>query len=158
MAEAPTPEMIARMHRFFAVECNNGSWDLIEKADRTEQDNRNMLYMAYSAAYHWSIVGTPLNGARADMLLSQVHSYLGEGNAALVYARRALNFCENNPCEDWDLAFAHAGLALAASVAGEADLHRRHYALAIQHGEAIQDEEDRRIFIESFAKISDRIK
>jgi hypothetical protein len=157
MAETPTPEMIARMHRFFAVECNNGSWDLIEKADRTEQDDRNMLYMAYSAAYHWSIIGTPLNGARADMLLSQVHSALSQGDAAMVYARRALNFCENNTCEDWDLAFAHAGIALAAGVAGEADLHRRHYALAKQHGEAIKDEEDRRIFKENFAKISDRI-
>jgi hypothetical protein len=43
-------------------------------------------------------------------------------------------------------------MAFAAAVAGDADLHRKHYAAAKQSGEAIKDEQDRQIFLDSFAK------
>ena len=72
---------------------------------------------------------------------------------AMLYAKSALAFVETNECEDWDLAFAHAAMAQASAIAGDKELHARHYALAKQRGEAIQDAESRRIFMENFSRI-----
>ena len=157
MAESPSPETIAHMHRWFAIECNNTCWELIEKANRSPEDDRLMLYRAYGSAYHWDFAGTPLNAARAELTLAHAHSLLGQGELALIYARRDLDFCEHNDCEDWDLAFAHAAMAFAAAVNGDAELHARHYAEAKRRGEVIADEIDRSIFQGSFNQIPSEV-
>ncbi len=87
------------------------------------------------------------------MLLAHVHALLGHGSEAMTNARRYLDYCMQNSCEDWDLAFAHAELAHAAAVTGERDLHVHHLAAARELGAAIQDDEDRRIFWEQLARI-----
>lgn len=153
MAESPTPETIAQMQRWFAVECNNACWALIDRKDRSPGEDREMLYCAYAAAYHWSKAGTPLNGARAELTLGQAHSLLGHASLATDYARSALEYFENHPCEDWDLAFGHAGVAFAAAVAGDTNNYAWHYAEARRLGEAIADPQDKAIFLDSFARI-----
>lgn len=112
-----------------------------------------MIKTAFASAYHWSKIGKPINDARADVTLAHVHSLLGLGEGALFHARRSLVFCEKNECEDWDLAFAHAEMAFAAAVLGDRELHAKHYTLAKQRGEAIKEEEDRKVFMEEFSRI-----
>ena len=153
MAEQPTEAMIDQWHRWFAVECNNRAWDLIEKAQRTAAEDREMLHAACASAFHWSKVGTPIHVARCDVTLSYAHALLGHPGMAMLYAKNSLAFFETNQCEDWDLAFAHAAMAQAAAVARDKELHGRHYMLAQQHGEAVRDPENRRIFMESFSRI-----
>ncbi|MDD5468266.1 MAG: hypothetical protein PHS96_10700 [Anaerolineales bacterium] len=153
MVEQPTSEMIQKMGRWFAVECNNRAWDLASKTTRTADEDRELLFNAYAAAHHWRQVGTPLQQARADLLLAHAHALCSHGELAWHYARRCLSFFEANPAEDWDLAFAHAAMALAAAANQDAGLHARHYALAKEYGQAIKDEEDRRIFWQEFARI-----
>ncbi len=153
MNEQPTPAQTARWHRRFAVECNNGAWDLMSKPQRTPDEDRDLLNMAYAAAFHWSQVGTPLNAARADVTLAHAHALLGQGDMALLYARRCLAWFESNPCEDWDLAFAHAEMAHAAAMLRDAPLHAKHYAEAQSRGAAIQNDEDRRAFLDELARI-----
>lgn len=153
MSEQPTDEMIGKWHRWFAIECNNRAWELSSRDQRTECEEQEMLNAAYAAAFHWSKVGTPLHGARADLALASAHSLLKHGDLALHYARRCIDFFKNNPCEDWDLAFAHAAMATAAAVAGDAALHQAHYSAAKDCGDAICDEEDRRAFEDEFVRV-----
>ena len=158
MAEEPTQEMIDQWHRWFAVECNNRAWDLIEKANRTPVEEREMLHAACASAFHWSKVGKPIHSARGDVTLSYAHALLGHPGMALHYAKSSLAFFATNECEDWDLAFAHAAMAQAAAVAHDKELHARHYALAKARGDAIQGAEDRRIFMESFSRVPGVVK
>ncbi len=63
------------LDRWFAVELNNGTWDLIdnglsEQSPRTERDQA--LYAAYAAAHHWTQVGTVANRGRAEHLIATV--------------------------------------------------------------------------------------
>jgi hypothetical protein len=153
MEAQPTQDEINRWHRRFAAECNNRTWDLIAQSQRTPAENREMLSSAYASALHWSKVGTPLNEARANITLAHAHALLGHADLALQYARQALNFFETNECEDWDIAFAHAEMALAAAVGGDATLHSTHYAAAQARGAAIQNEEDRNAFMAELARI-----
>ncbi len=153
MSESPSPETISRMQRWFAVECNNRAWDLASQSSRTPAEDRELLAVAYAAAYHWSKVGQPLNDARADQTLAHALSTLGHGEMALACARRCLDFFEHNDCADWDLAFAHAEIAFAAAILGDADLHARHYTIAKARGEAIKEDEDRKIFFDELNKM-----
>ena len=153
MDEKPTQEMIDKWHRWFAVQSNNRTWDLVAKPDRSPEEDREMLAGAYASAFHWAKVGTPIHAARADLALAHAHAALGQGGQSLSHAQRCLSFFEAGQGEDWDLAFAHAAMAYAASVAGDAALHAKHYAAATACGAQIVDAEDRRIFEEEFARI-----
>ena len=153
MKQSPDPEEIKKWHRWFAVECNNDGWNLAEKTERTPDEDREMLSLAYAAALHWSKVGAPINTARADLLLAHAHASLGHSDLAVLYAKRALDFCESNSSEDWDVAFAHSEMAFAQSAAGNAQAHAKHYAVAQDKGAALKDLEDRKVFFESFERI-----
>lgn len=153
MTEQLTLEQLNQAQRWFAVECNNRAWGLAAQVERTPAETQEMLYAAYAAAFHWSKIGQPINGARAEVTLAHVHALLGHGELAQQYARRCLAFFEHNDREDWDIAFAHAEMAHAASVSGERELHTRHYTIAQTLGAAIQDEEDRHVFLAELARI-----
>ena len=44
---------IAAAHRHFAAHCFNSAWDLIEKADRSAEDDRLMVLLNQASIYHW---------------------------------------------------------------------------------------------------------
>ena len=153
----PEQTEIEKWHRRFAVDCNNLAFDLASKAMRSEAESREMLLAAHAAAFHWSKVGAPINQVRADFLLGYVHALLGDGAHAMHFAQRCINNCEAQPHEDWDIAFAHACVAFAAAISGDAALHAAHYALAEKLGHAIKDDEDRKVFFEEFARVPETI-
>jgi hypothetical protein len=155
--EPPSTEEIARWRRRFAVEGNNRAWDLADKPDRSPEEDEEMVYAAYTAAYHWKQVGQPVNHARADVTLAHALSLAGQGAEALNYARRSLAHFESAPGEDWDIAFAHLEMALAAAVLKERTLHAFHYSQATKLGQAIQGEEDRQIFLTELARIPEQV-
>ncbi|MEZ4767968.1 MAG: hypothetical protein R2844_06015 [Caldilineales bacterium] len=153
MEPQPTQEITNQWHRRFAASCNNRAWALSWQSDRSVQDNREMLDAAHAASYHWDKVGTALNHARADVTLAHVHALLGHGELALAYARACLAYFEAGNGEDWDLAFGHLEMALAGWALGDQDLHARHYAQALQLGRAVDDPEDREVFLDELARV-----
>ena len=158
MTPPTDPDELRHWHRRFGVECNNQAWALAGKAERSPDEDRDMLNQAFASAWHWSKAGTALNGARADVTIAHVLALLGHGPLALEHARRSLNYLEAHPAEDWDLAFAHAEIAHAAAVLGDGTLHANHFALAKQLGAAIAEDEDRQVFEAELARIPNTIK
>jgi hypothetical protein len=132
-------------HRRLGVELYNGTWELIERQDRTPDEDDEMLHRAHASAYHWlQAPHTAANRARSHWLCSRVHVLAGQPEGALYHARRCLELVEANPAEieDWDLAGAHEALARAHLTAGETDEARRHYDLARAETAKIADRED----------------
>src|SRR5689334_7234608 len=109
-----TPEA----HKFFGIELNMKTWDLLGKKNRTDVDNDMMIHAAHGSYYHWSIGGTPTNFTRAEWLLSHVYAVLGKPEPALSHARRALKICLDNKIGDFDLAYAHEAMARALACNG----------------------------------------
>ncbi|MGE3955760.1 MAG: hypothetical protein AB7H96_03505 [Vicinamibacterales bacterium] len=154
MAERPSQDEIAKWQKWFAVACNNRAWALVEQPDRSPGEVHELLHTAHAAAWHWGRVGTPLQEARAHMLLGMAHALVGEGTLGLRYAMLAFNYFNEHEAPDWEQAFAHATLAAAARSAGNASLHAEHYAEADRLGQAIADPEDREIFLKSFRNVA----
>lgn len=153
MAERPSADEITKWQRWFAIACNNRALQLAEQPQRTPAEGHEMLHAAHAAAWHWARVGTPLNAARAEMLLGFAHALSGDGPLALRYAMSAFNYFNEHEAPDWEQAFAHAVLAAAAKAAGNLALHAEHYPEAKRRGEAIADPDNRDVFMRSFRQV-----
>ncbi|MEK0414879.1 MAG: hypothetical protein RL352_276 [Actinomycetota bacterium] len=134
-------------HRSLAIEANNSTWEILGKpADQILPDEaEEMTRRAYAAAYHWQRAegSTPANSARADWLLSRVWAVRGQGDQAMLYAKRCMATCETSSLVDFDLAYAHEALARAHACLGQASEARRHKERASQI--SIADPEDKAV-------------
>ena len=153
MANTPDTTEPDAWHRYFAVECNNRAWALAAQPARTAEEAAEMLDAAHAAALHWNAIGTELNRFRARTLLAEVHALLGFGPSALAQAEAIRTYFLARDTDDWELAFVHTIHAHAAAVAGETDLHRASYAAARAAVDAIADEADRRIVLDTFEQV-----
>jgi DNA-binding transcriptional MerR regulator len=145
-ADAATP-LDEEAERQLAIRLFNATWDLMEKEDRSPDDDDRMQHMAHASRYHWGEVGTPEHRARGEWQCSRVYAVLGRAEPCRHHAQRVLDICEANGIGDWDIAFAYEALARAAGVAGDADGARAFTERALQLAEAIEDEEDRKIVL-----------
>ena len=139
--------MTPEEHRRLGVELYNGTWELIERPDRTPDEDDEMLYRAHASGYHWlQAPHTTANRARSHWLCSRVHAIAGQPEGALYHARRCLELVESAPAEieDWDLAGAREALARAHLTAGETEEARRHYELARKEAAKIAEGDDRK--------------
>ena len=139
--------MTPEEHRRLGIDLYNGTWTLIERGDRTADEDDEMLHRAHASAYHWlQAPHTAANCARSHWLCSRVHALTGQAEGALHHARRCLALVQGHSeeMEDWDIAAAHEALARAHAAAGELDEVRRYLELARTETAAIADPADRK--------------
>ncbi len=141
------------IHRQLAVDCFNGTWELLDKPDRNPQETRRMIHMAHASRFHWGEIGTPLEFARGDWQIARVYAVLGEGANAQKYAQSCLDICLENGFGDFDLAFAYEALARAAQVCGDTAGLREYRQRAEAAGNVIAEQEDRQYFFSELNSI-----
>ena len=141
-------------HRRLAVDLFNHTWTLLTKAERTGDEDDEMLGASHASRYHWSkATDDPRNQARGEWQLARVYSVLGRGEPAVYHAERCLEWCGRGEVEDWDVAFAHEALSRAYRVAGDDARANEHKFRARELGDAIADPEDRGHFDEDWATL-----
>ncbi len=142
-AATPAATDAEELHRAQAITANNSVWELLDTADRTADDDEDMVRRAYAAAYHWARAARrgPENEARASWLLSRVHVVLGRGEPALDHARRCAAACRAGALGDFDLAYAHESFARALACLGRLDEATQ--SLTAARAVPIADPEDR---------------
>jgi DNA-binding transcriptional MerR regulator len=150
-AETLEPEEERRL----GAELFNKTWTMMEKPERTAEENDEMIHCAHASAYHWIQVGTAANRSRSEWQCSRVHAILGQVEQALWHARRCLEIVQEDPeaMKDWDLPAAYEAMARAHMVAGDREETRRYYDLGTAATALIEDEDDRRIIEADFATI-----
>jgi hypothetical protein len=143
------------LDRWFAVELNNGTWDMVDNGlseHSPAAEREQALYAAYAAAHHWLQAGTVANHGRAEHLIATVAVVTGLLDVAQRHADRYAELIAEHPAAfaDWDRAFAAEALARVASRAGRADadaLRAEAHRLAY----AVEHPEDRRVCQERLA-------
>jgi hypothetical protein len=141
-------------HRKFAVNLFNMTWNLLDKKDRTEEEDNKMIHAAHASRFHWGEIGTPLEFERGEWQISRVYSVLKRNEPALYHARRCLEICKENNIGDFDIAFAYEAMARAYAVLGKKADCDRHIELAEKAGEQIKKKEDRNYFFSELQTIS----
>ena len=149
-------------HRKLAAQLFNQTWDLLDKEDRTEDENSLMIHSAHGSVLHWQFViksgkypeSGPINVERGEWQVSRVYSIVKRPEAALYHAKRCLDICKENNIEDFDIAFAYEAMARAYSVSGDIDNLKKYLDFATEAGNSIKDEKDKEYFMGELKSIN----
>ncbi|MFW9851081.1 MAG: hypothetical protein ACFFF4_18295 [Candidatus Thorarchaeota archaeon] len=146
----PTKEEL-KLHRKMAAQYFNQTWDLMEKENRTKEDDDLMIHTAHASRYHWGILVSsdkydeagPENLERGEWQISRMYTVLKRPEPALHHAQRCLDICKENKIGDWDIAFAYEAMARANSIAKNKEETNKFLKLAKEAGEKIKKKEDK---------------
>jgi hypothetical protein len=141
------------LHKKLAIDLFNLTWSLLDKKDRTPEENDKMIHAAHASRFHWGEIGTPLEFERGEWQISRVYSILKRSEPALYHAKRCLEICEKNSIGDFDIAFAYEALARANAVAGQKAQCEENLKLAREAGQQIKKEEDKNYFLSELKTI-----
>ncbi len=134
-------------HKKFAVDCFNRIWPLLEKRDRTSDDNEMMVHLAHASLYHWLQVGLPVNEQRGEWMLARVYTVLEDKPHSLHHARRCLALTEKHDLKDYDLAYGLECMARACALNNLPVECKRYHELAEKAGEEIAEKDDQDLFM-----------
>ena len=123
----------------------NRVWELLEKADRSSDDDQELVNAAHASRYHWTGIGGAKEKAIGDWQISRVYSVLGRGEPSVHHARLCLASATQVEGEEWLLASAYEGLARAYAVAGDTHAASEWKAKALARLEEVADADDREI-------------
>ena len=133
-------------HRQQAIELFNFTWTLIEKPNRTPDEDNLMIHAAHASRFHWGMVGDVVNFVRGNWQIAHVYTLLDHAHSALYHAQCCLDQCESEQIGDFDLAYAYEAMARAQACAGQRTEAQHFYQLAVEAGNKINDADDRAQF------------
>jgi hypothetical protein len=143
------------LHRWFAVELNNGTWDVLDAGlseSSPREEREQALYAAYASTYHWMQAGNVANHGRGEYLIASVATAIGQLDVASRHAGRFTELIGQHPAAfaDWDTAFAAEARARIAARSGDPAADELK-AEAVRLAEGLTDAADRRICLERLA-------
>ena len=102
---------VAAAHKYFSAQCFNNAWGLIEKKDRTAEDNEQMIQLAQASLWHWSQRDdkTDRNLSVGCWQVSRIYALVGEVDNSRKYGQLCLEYSKND--EPFYLGFANEALA-----------------------------------------------
>ena len=83
-----------KLHKQFAVDLFNATWDLLEKPARTKEEDDEMIHSAHASRYHWGKVGEPVNLARGEWQVARVYTLLNRLSRRIIMLCAACKFAK----------------------------------------------------------------
>lgn len=138
---------VAAAHRLFSAAGFNQAWELLEKLNRTAEDEELLLQSAYASLWHWGQRPdcTEINQSIGFWQLSRIFATLGRAADAKHYGHLCLKASENGP--PFYRAYAYEALARASHVAGDSEQQRSFSATSKQLAQEIKDAEERTMLL-----------
>ena len=132
-------------HKYFAVECFNRAWGLIEKSERAASEDEEMLLLSMASTWHWTRREDcrPVNLAVGYWQISRVHAILGRADEARRYGQLSLDACAGEGVDAFTRGYAYEALARAESIAGNRAKVEEHLVEARRAADKVTDEESR---------------
>jgi len=137
----------AKAHRYFSVTCFNKAWELIEKPDRTAEEDEQMIRFSQASLWHWTQREdcSDKNLSIAYWQLSRIYAIVGRADEALRYASYCLQHSKNEA--PFFLGYAHEAAARAEKLAGNNDAFLKHRELAANLAGKVVEDEDRLLLL-----------
>jgi hypothetical protein len=138
---------LAAAHKHFSAWCFNRAWELIEKPDRTEADDRMMVALNQASIFHWSNRPdcTDKNLAVGYWQASRIQALIGNAQEAMRHALVCLGYSE--ALAPFHLGYAYEALARAASLSKDKAALTAHLDRADAFAAQVTDEADRKLLI-----------
>jgi hypothetical protein len=142
-------------HQFFSADGFHRTWDLLDKKDRTPEDDEQMLLRATASLWHWTqrTDVTPENLSVGFWLVSRVHAVAGCAEEAVRYGELSLAEAGKPGVAPYALAYAHEALARGHAAAGRRKQASDHVALARKVSSRIADDDTRKALLSDLDEV-----
>ena len=144
-------------HRALAVETFNETWTLLDRPDRTDADDLDMVALTLTSRYHWRRAGDARNHAMSDWQASRVLASVGDADLARAFADSAIDLCAEHELDAFMTGFAEEALARALLVGGDTDGARQVIGRARHLEAAIEDADDRAVLAADLDDLEQRL-
>jgi tRNA A-37 threonylcarbamoyl transferase component Bud32 len=140
-------------HKKLSADCFNRTWELLEKKERTAEENERMISLSHASLAHWRMREdcTDRNLSIGYWQLSRVYAVLGQGNNAERYGGLCLRVSSQEP--PFYLAYAHEALARAALLNERRELFDKHLAEAKTLAAKVTDAEEKKMLVDDLATL-----
>ncbi len=140
-------------HKFFSADNFNKTWEYIEKKDRSQEDDLNMLQMAIASLWHWSQRedANTQNLSVGCWQVSRVFSLIGQPDNARMYGLLSLKHAET--LEPFYKGHAYESLARAEMLADNRVVMKHYLEKAREMAAQVTDEEDQGLLLKDLDSI-----
>lgn len=144
MAKVPDFDVVSA-HKYFSASCFNKAWDLIEKKNRTLEEDLLMVTLNQTSIYHWLQRDdcTDEHLSVGYWQASRIQTLLGNASEATGFAEVSLTYSGELP--PFYLGYAHEALARAHKLAGREVEAKCHLDLALELAAKIGKKGDREL-------------
>ena len=142
-------------HRFFAAECFNRAWDLLDKPARTPDEDEQMIRLSLASTWHWTQRDdcTPTSLSVGYWQASRIYAILGQAGNARRYGQLCLAISQGEGILPFYLGYAYEALARAESVAGNGQQRDAYLAAAREAAGRMSDPEARKALLDDLTTI-----
>lgn len=152
-AAAGQDEAIMQAHRFFAADYFNKCWELMDKTDRTPEEDLLMIHRSHASRAHWQAVGTPDNWCVGEWQLSRAYSLLNRTEPGMVHAQECLRLCLDNEIKGFNLGFAYEALARIQYMQGAMEEAKKNIELGKKAAEDVTEKDDKEYLLKELNSI-----
>ena len=111
---------IESAHKYFSVQCFNQAWDLIEKQERTPEEDEEMIRLSMAASWHWTRRSdcSEVNKSIGYWQISHIYAILGQADNARRYGQLCLVASHAEDIPPFYLEYSYETLSRAEKAAG----------------------------------------
>ena len=137
------------VHRFYSVECFNQAWELMDKPERTPEENETMLRLSLASHWHWTQRPdcTKINQSIGFWQTSRIYAMLMQADNARHYGQLCLKYSQGEDVPPFYLGYAYEALARAESVAGNLMQKEDYIRAARGAADKIKDAEAKKMLL-----------
>lgn len=142
-------------HEKYSAQCFNHAWDLMDKTDRSLDEDEEMLRLSMTSLWHWSQREdcTDQHQSIGYWQISRIHALLGRADEARRYGEFCLAKSAGADVAPFALAYAYEALARAESVAGNAEPRDKYIAESKKVVDTISDADTQKMLLDDLATI-----
>jgi hypothetical protein len=107
-------------HKYFSAHCFNSAWDLIDKSERTPEEDEEMIRLSLASQFHWTQREdfTSTSASIGFWQTSRIYALLSQVDNARRYGQLCLNASQGDEIPPFYLGYAYEALARAEAVGG----------------------------------------
>jgi tetratricopeptide (TPR) repeat protein len=154
MTNKPEFDMKAA-HKYFSAACFNGAWELLDKSDRTAEEDEQMLRLSMASHWHWTQREdcADTNISVSYWQASRIYAVLGQVENAKRYAELCLAVSQGDDIPPFYLGYAYEALARAELVAGNKKQMQANLKEAHKAADKVADKEEQKWLLDDLATI-----
>jgi catechol 2,3-dioxygenase-like lactoylglutathione lyase family enzyme len=140
-------------HRYFSSACFNSTWDLLDKKDRSHEEDEAMVSLVFASLYHWKQRPdcTNQNLSVGYWLAARVYAVLSQAENARRYGQLCLEYSQDTPV--FYTGYAFEALARAELLAGNRAQARAYLDQALACSAQLSDPEEKDLLNPDLAQI-----